>query len=410
MKEALLERFLRYVQIDTQSDDNSATCPSTAKQWDLINLLHSELRQMGLAEISLDTNGYLMATLPATKEAVPVIGFIAHVDTSPDFSSEKVKPKLTENYDGGDVILCAKEPIVLSPKDFPVMHNYHGMTLVTTKGHSLLGADDKAGIAEILTAIAYLQAHPEIEHGKIRIGFTPDEEIGRGADLFDVAKFGAQYAYTLDGGEEGELEYENFNAAGAKISIQGRSIHPGTAKNSMVNSQYLAMELNALLPATQRPEHTEYYEGFFMLSSISGGIAHTEMKYIIRDHDATLFQQKKELLQQAVAFMNHKYGPETIKLELNDQYYNMREKVEPVRFIVDIAHQAMLTIGVEPKIKPIRGGTDGSRLSYMGLPTPNLFTGGHNYHGPYEFVVVESMLKATELIVEIARGFANYQA
>ncbi len=406
---ALLERFLRYVKIDTESDESSETCPSTAKQWDLANLLVDEMKEMGLADVSIDEKGYVMGTVPATttKAGVPTIGFIAHYDTTPQFTGANVKPQLVENYNGGDILLNEKENIVLSPKDFPKLANYVGKTLITTDGTTLLGADDKAGIAEILTAADYLLKNPEIEHGKIRIGFTPDEEIGRGADFFDVEKFGADFAYTLDGGEEGELEYENFNAAGATLTIQGRSVHPGAAKNKLVNSQLVGMELNQMLPIEQRPEYTEGYEGFFMLYKMNGDIDKTEMVYIIRDHDRDKFEAKKKLMQDTVDFINQKYGEGTVKLDMKDQYYNMREKVEPVKYIVDEAETVMKELDIEPIIKPIRGGTDGSRLSYMGLPTPNLFTGGHNYHGRYEYAVVETMEKSVKVIVKIAERFVQ---
>lgn len=405
----LLERFLRYVKIDTESDESSETCPSTAKQLDLANLLVQEMKEMGLSDVSIDDNGYVMATLPATtqKKDVPTVGFIAHYDTTPQFTGANVNPQIVNNYDCGDIVLNPEEGIVLSPEDFPLLNNYQGKTLITTDGNSLLGADDKAGIAEILTAMDFLLQNPEIEHGTIRVGFTPDEEIGRGADFFDVEKFAADFAYTLDGGPEGELEYENFNAAGASITIQGRSVHPGNAKNKMINSQLLGMELHQMLPVEQRPEFTDGYEGFFMLFKIDGDIDKTEMVYIIRDHDMAKFEEKKALLEAAVLFLNNKYGEGTLQLDMKDQYYNMREKVEPVKYIVDEAEAAMIELGITPEIKPIRGGTDGSRLSYMGLPTPNLFTGGHNYHGRYEYAVLESMEKAVKVIVKIAERFAK---
>jgi tripeptide aminopeptidase len=362
---------------------------------------------MGLSEVSLDENGYLMATLEANvKHRVPTVGFIAHYDTSPDFTAQNVSPQWIYHYDGGDIVLNAEQNIVLNPKDFEQLSSYVGKTLITTNGLSLLGADDKAGIAEILTAMEFLIAHPEIKHGKIRIGFTPDEEIGRGADRFDVQRFGANYAYTLDGGPEGELEYENFNAAGATIRIQGRSVHPGTAKNKLINSQILAMELHSMLPVEQRPELTEGYEGFFMLAGIHGTVDSTEMRYIIRHHDARKFARQTELLQSIINFMNTKYGPSTVTLTLKEQYRNMREMVEPVKFIVDHAEEVMRQLGIEPLIKPIRGGTDGARLSFMGLPTPNLFTGGHNYHGRYEYAVVETMELAVQVVVKLAERYA----
>lgn len=400
--EKVVERFLRYAMIDTQSDPESATCPSTEKQLDLARVLVEELQEIGMEDVSLDENGYVMATLPANVEReIPTIGFIAHMDTSPDMSGTNVRPTFVENYDGGDIILNQKKNIILSPADFPDLKDYVGETLITTDGTTLLGADDKAGIAEIVTAMEYLLAHPEIEHGEIKIAFTPDEEIGRGADLFDVKKFNAAFAYTLDGGPLGELEYENFNAASANIRIQGRNVHPGSAKNKMINSMLIAMELNSLLPPAERPEHTEHYEGFIHLTNISGDVEETKLQYIIRDHSRELFEKKKKVLEGAVDFLNLKYGPGTVGLELKDSYYNMREKIEPVMEIVELAKRAMQEVGVTPIISPVRGGTDGARLSYMGLPCPNIFTGGHNYHGKYEYIPVNSMKKAVEVILKI---------
>ncbi|MGF1636123.1 MAG: peptidase T [Cyclobacteriaceae bacterium] len=401
MVDQIKERFLRYVKIDTQSDEKNTACPSTEKQWNLARLLCQELKDIGLQEVDLDENGYIMAKLPAnTSGDIPVIGFISHMDTSPDMSGKDVNPQFVEKYDGSDILLNKQDNIVLSPVDFPELLQYIGQALITTDGTTLLGADDKAGVAAIVSAMDYLVKHPEIKHGEIKVGFTPDEEIGRGADLFDVAKFGAEYAYTIDGGQIGELEYENFNAAVATIEIQGRNVHPGTAKNQMINALHLAMELNAMLPAQQRPEYTAGYEGFYHLIDLSGEVEHSSMRYIIRDHDSAKFSQKKDWITNVVNLLNQKYNGR-IKLEIKDQYYNMREKVEPVMHIVDTAEEAMKICGVKPIIKPIRGGTDGCRLSYMGLPCPNIFAGGHNFHGKYEFIPVPSMHKAVEVITKI---------
>ena len=402
------DRFIRYAKIDTQSDPNSENCPSSKKQLHLAKELVKELNGFGLKDISLDKNGYVMATLPSNIDGnVPVIGFISHMDTAPDASGKGVIPTIQSNYDGKDIVLNKEKNIILSPNDFPELSNYVGQDIITTDGTTLLGADDKAGIAEIMTAIEYLVENPELPHGTIKIGFTPDEEIGRGADLFDVKKFGADFAYTLDGGEIGELEYENFNASMAKINIHGRNVHPGTAKDQMVNSLMIAMELNALLPVNQRPEHTEKYEGFFMLMSLNGGVEETSMMYIIRDHDMSKFKSKNELMRKAVEYMNTKYGKNTIEMELKDQYYNMKEKVEPVKHIVDRVEKAMIEVGVEPKIKAIRGGTDGSKLSFMGLPTPNIFTGGHNFHGKFEYIPIQSMEKAVKVIIKLIDIYAK---
>ena len=399
----ITERFLKYVKIDTESDENTGLTPSTAGQWVLLKELEKELHELGLEEISLDENGYLMATLPAnTNKNVPVIGFIAHVDTSPDLTGKNVNPRIVEKYDGRDIVLDKESSVVLSSTDFPEILSHLDKDLIVTDGKTLLGTDDKAGIAEIITAIEYLKNHPEIKHGKIRIGFTPDEEIGQGADHFDVKKFGADWAYTMDGGDIGELEYENFNAAGAKISIQGRSVHPGYAKGKMINSLIIANKLINLLPAQERPEHTSGYEGFFHLTSLQGTTDSASLSYIIRDHDRTLFEKRKRTIQEAVDYINKLY-PGSTTLELHDQYYNMREKVEPMKFIVDYAFQAMESVGVKPIVKAIRGGTDGSRLSYMGLPCPNIFAGGLNFHGRYEFVPIQSMEKATEVIIKIVQ-------
>ncbi len=400
------QRFINYARIDTCSDENSGTCPSTEKQLDLARLLVEELKMIGLEEVELDQNGYIMATLPAnTEKNVPVIGFIAHMDTSPDMTGTNVNPKIISNYDGDEIILNEEKNIRLSPGDFPELLHYTGQDLIVTDGTTLLGADDKAGIAEIMAAMEYLSEHPEIIHGKIRISFTVDEEIGRGADKFDVEKFGASYAYTVDGGKIGELEYENFNAALATITIQGRNVHPGTAKNAMINSIHLAQELNGMLPVHQRPEYTDAYDGFYHLMDIKGTVEETKFRYIIRDHDASKFEEMKNHLSSCVDFMNRKYPGNRIKLDLKDQYFNMKEKIEPVKFIVDIAEQAMTDCGVKPLIQPIRGGTDGSKLSYMGLPCPNIFAGGHNFHGKFEYIPIQSMQKAVEVIVKIASLF-----
>jgi len=397
----LLNRFLRYVQINTQSDDSILTCPSSAVQLVFAGVLAEELNDLGLNEISLDENGYVMASLSANiDDAVPVIGFIAHMDTSPDVSGESVKPGVHRNYDGNNIILNDLG-IVLAPQEFPELLKYKGQTLITSDGTTLLGADDKAGIAEIMTALEWMHAHPEFKHGTIKIAFTPDEEIGRGADLFAVEKFGADFAYTVDGGEVGELEYENFNAAGVTVSIQGRNVHPGSAKNTMRNALLIAMELNGLLPVSERPEFTEGREGFYHLTDLSGCVEEASMKYIIRDHSREKFAQRKQLFENAVNYMNQKYGLNTITLEIQDQYYNMQKKIQPVMYIVDLAEQAMQALGIEPIVRPIRGGTDGARLSYMGLPCPNLFTGGHNFHSKYEYIPLESMQKAVQLILKI---------
>ncbi len=401
MKDRILERFLRYVAIDTKSDESSASCPSTKVQFDLLKLLKQELTKMGIADVSLDEKGYLMATIPSNIErVVPAIGFIAHVDTSPDNPGNNVKPQIHRNYQGEVLKLSKENDLVLSPKEFPELLDYIGFDIITTDGTTLLGADDKAGVTEIMAAAEYIMTHPEFKHGPVKIGFTPDEEIGRGVDHFDVQKFGAEYAYTMDGGAIGELEYENFNAAHAKISIQGRNIHPGYAKNKMINAMLVAMEVNAILPVNERPEFTEGYEGFYHIVKMEGTVENASLQYIIRDHDRAKFEKKKEFIKSAVAYMNERYD-NRITLELRDQYYNMREKVEPVKYIVDYAEEAMIAVGVKPVIVPIRGGTDGSRLSYMGLPCPNIFAGGHNFHGKYEYVSLDSMVKATDVIIKI---------
>ncbi|MFJ7725919.1 peptidase T [Neobacillus sp. NPDC097160] len=404
MKNELIERFTSYVKVDTQSDESSETCPSTEGQWTLLHMLEKELKQVGMDEVTLDENGYLMATLPAnTSKTVPTIGFLAHVDTATDFTGKNVNPQIVENYDGGEIVLNEALKVIMSPKDFPSLPEYKGHTLITTDGTTLLGADNKAGVTEIMTAMAYLIKHPEIKHGKVRVAFTPDEEIGRGPHKFDVAAYNANYAYTVDGGPLGELEYESFNAAGAKITIKGNNIHPGSAKNKMVNSMKIAMELHSKLPAQEVPEHTEGYEGFFHLLSFNGDVEQTNLNYIIRDHDREKFNARKADLEAIVSDLKEKYGQDKILLELNDQYYNMREKIEPVKEIVDIAHQAMVNLDITPITKPIRGGTDGSQLSYMGLPTPNIFTGGENFHGKFEFISVDNMVKATHTIIEIIK-------
>lgn len=402
MKNILLERFLRYVQIDTQSDEDSETYPSTQKQFNLARLLEKELNELGLKNVEVDQYGYVTATLLSNiDKEVPVIGFLAHMDTAPDMSGENVKPQIFENYNGKNIIINKDLDVCLSVKEFPELKNYKGQTIITASGKTLLGADDKAGIAEIITAIEYLIKNPEIKHGTIKVAFTPDEEIGKGVDYFDVKKFGADYAYTVDGGPIGELEYDNFNAASATVKIQGRNIHPGYAKGKMINSILVATELNEMLPVGQRPELTTGYEGFFHIVKFNGIVENSEIKYIIRDHDKTKFEYKKTLIQDVVNLVNKKYNQEVAILETKDQYYNMRKKVEPVIHIVEQAKQAMIEVGVKPDVKPIRGGTDGARLSYMGLPCPNIFTGGHNYHGKYEFIPLESMEKAVQVILKI---------
>lgn len=401
----VIERFLEYAKYDTQSSVSTGTTPSTEKQLVLAKALYEELKSIGLSDVSLDENGYIMATLPAnTDKKLPTIGFISHMDTAPDYSGKDVNPQIIE-YKGGDIQL--NENTVLSPKDFPEVEQYIGKTLITSDGNTLLGADDKAGISEIITAVEYLKNNPEIKHGTIRIGFTPDEEIGEGADHFNVEKFNADFAYTVDGGALGELEYENFNAASAKVVINGRNVHPGSAKHKMINSQQIAMELYKLLPQEQKPEYTEGYEGFFMLSDMVGTIEKTTMTFIIRDFFKDTFEGKKKLFSDIVEFLNVKYGEGTVEAQIRDQYYNMKEKVEPNMHIVDTAREAMESLGITPIVVPIRGGTDGARLSFMGLPTPNLFTGGHNFHGKYEFIPVESMEKAVETIIKIITIYAE---
>ncbi|APY09300.1 peptidase T [Winogradskyella sp. J14-2] len=399
----IIDRFISYVTIDTESDPNSTTTPSTKKQWDLANKLVEELKAIGMSDVSIDDNAYIMATLPSNIDHdVPTIGFISHFDTSPDFTGANVKPQIVENYDGKDIILNAEENIILSPDYFEDLLLYKGQTLITTDGTTLLGADDKAGITEIVTAMEYLINHPEIKHGEIKVGFTPDEEIGRGAHKFDVEKFEADWAYTMDGSQIGELEYENFNAASAKIKVKGKIVHPGYAKGKMVNAMYYATEFINALPRLETPEHTEGYEGFFHLHNIDGKVEETLLQYIIRDHDKDKFEARKALMEKIVFDLNTKFEAEIFEIEIKDQYYNMKEKVELVKHIVDIAEEAMISLGIKPLIKPIRGGTDGSQLSYMGLPCPNIFAGGHNFHGRYEYVPVESMQKAVEVICKIA--------
>ena len=400
----VIDRFIRYIKIDTQSARKSDSFPSTEKQRNLAKLLVQELEDLGLEDAEMDSYGYVTATLPANidREA-PVVGFLAHMDTSPDLSGANVNPQFIEHYDGGMVVLNAEKQILMDPEEFPDLKKYVGKTLITTDGTTLLGADDKAGVAEIMTAIQTLTEHPEIQHGTIRIGFTPDEEVGTGVDHFDVAKFGADFAYTVDGGEIGEVQFENFNAAGAELVIHGRNVHPGKAKLKMHNALLIGMELNDMLPVFERPEFTDNYEGFFHLYEFNGTVEEAAMAYIIRDHDREKFETKKQLIQSAVDFINQKYGEKVIELTLEDQYYNMREMVEPHPKIMGIAEQAVKALGIEPLIEPVRGGTDGSRLSYMGLPTPNLFTGGHYFHGKYEFIPTFAMEKAVEMLVAIAQ-------
>ncbi|WP_299781999.1 peptidase T [uncultured Formosa sp.] len=402
-KQHLINRFVSYITVDTESDPESNTTPSTEKQWDLANALAEELKTIGLEDVSIDENAYIMATLPSNVDHdVPTIGFISHFDTSPDFSGANVNPQFIENYDGKDIVLSKEQNIILSPDYFEDLLLYKGQTLITTDGTTLLGADDKAGITEIVTAMEYLVQHPEIKHGKIRVGFTPDEEIGRGAHKFDVEKFGAAWAYTMDGSEIGELEYENFNAAGAVVTIKGKIVHPGYAKGKMINSMYIATEFINSLPRIETPEHTEGYQGFFHLTDINGEVDSTVLKYIIRDHDKEHFEARKDVMQKLANDLNAQYDHDAVSVEIKDQYFNMKEKVEPVMHIVDLAEDAMKQVGITPNIKAIRGGTDGSQLSYMGLPCPNIFAGGHNFHGRYEYVPVESMIKATEVICKIA--------
>lgn len=403
----LIDRFLTYIKTDTQSDPESPSTPSTEKQWNLARFLFDELKNIGLEDVSIDENAYVMATLPSNVDYdVPTIGFIAHFDTSPDFSGANVNPQFIENYDGRDIVLNKEQNIILSPLYFEDLLLYKGQTLITTDGTTLLGADDKAGIAEIVTAMEYLIKHPEIKHGKIRVGFTPDEEIGRGAHKFDVQKFGADWAYTMDGSQIGELEYESFNAASAKLYFKGKSVHPGYAKNKMVNSLLVANKFISALPENEIPERTSKREGFFHVTDISGDIENTTVQMIIRDHDRNLFEERKKTVEQIVAKLNEEYAG-AVSVEIKNQYFNMREKIEPVFHIVEVAEKAMKELGITPIIKPIRGGTDGSQLSFMGLPCPNIFAGGHNFHGKFEYIPVESLQKATQVIVKIAELVAK---
>ncbi|MGL5125359.1 MAG: peptidase T [Fusobacteriaceae bacterium] len=408
MERKMIEKFLEYVKIDTTSDPKSETCPSTAIQFNLAHKIIEDLKELGLEEIDLDSNGYIMATLPAnTDKKIPTIGFLAHMDTAPSYSGTDVNPRIIENYKGEDIVLNPEQNIVLHTKDFPEIKNYVGQDIIVTDGLTLLGADNKAGIVEIMEAIRVLKNNPEINHGKIRIGFTPDEEIGRGANKFNVEKFGASFAYTVDGGEIGEIEYENFNAASLNLKVVGRDIHPGASKNKMINAQLLAMEFVAMLPVSERPEYTTGYEGFFLLTNIAGDIENCEANFIIRDHSKEKFLEKKQLVKSAIEFLGKKYPDAKFNIEITDSYYNMREKIEPVIHIVELAKQAMVEVGVFPKTSPVRGGTDGARLSYMGLPCPNIFTGGHNFHGKFEYAVIQSMYKAVETIVKIVELVAK---
>jgi len=400
----IIDRFVKYITVDTQSDPNNPNFPSTEKQWDLAHILVEELKEIGMEDVTLDDHCYIMATLPSNVDfKVPTIGFIAHMDTSPDYSGTNVKPQFHPNYNGEDIVLNKEENIVLSPSYFDDLLLYKGQTLITTDGSTLLGADDKAGITEIVSAMEHLINHPEIKHGKIRIAFTPDEEVGKGAHMFDVEKFGAEWAYTMDGSQVGELEYENFNAAGAKVTINGKIVHPGYAKGKMINSMLIASDFIAALPANEVPEKTEGREGFFHLHGMNGEVEKTELEYIIRDHDLKLFEERKVLFQKVVDNLNKKLGSDIIEVEIKDQYFNMREKIEPVMHIVDIAEEAMKQLNIKPLIKAIRGGTDGSQLSYKGLPCPNIFAGGHNFHGRYEYVAAESIQLATDVIIKIVQ-------
>ena len=405
------ERFLKYISVDTTSDPSSDTFPSTGSQLDFAALLVEEMKEMGLQDVSCDENGYVFGTLPATITDYhgPVLGFIAHMDTAPASSGANIRPRTIENYDGKDILLNEETHMIMSPADFENLRQYQGQDLIVTDGTTLLGGDDKAGLAEILTAAEFLLAHPEIPHGTIRIGFTPDEEIGQGADRFDVKRFGADFAYTMDGGECGELEYENFNAASAMVEITGLSIHPGSAKNKMKNALSIAMEFENLMPSAQKPEHTECREGFIHLDSMNGSVEHASMEYIIRDHDKTLFQQKKEVMEHAAAYLNQKYGDGTIDLQIEDSYFNMKEKIEPHMHLIDSVLSVYEKLDIQPKVVPIRGGTDGARLSYMGLPCPNLGTGDHNCHGHYEFVCIQSMEKCVQVIVGLCRLYAGFE-
>ena len=406
--EKIIDRFLRYVAFDTASNPDSQSQPSTNKQFALLEQLRKELQDMGVEQVEVDKNGYLMATIPSNIDKdIPAVGFISHVDTSPDAPGCGIRPLIVENYDGRTIILNEAKGIELNPEEFPELKDYIGQTIITTDGTTLLGADDKAGVAEIMSAAEYIMEHPDFRHGEIKIGFTPDEEIGRGVDRFDVARFGAQYAYTMDGGAIGELEYENFNAAGAKVHIQGRNIHPGYAKDKMLNAILIGTEFNDMLPAWQRPEYTEGYEGFIHITKFTGVVEEADIQYIIRDHDFALFERKKKMIQECADFINGKYGAGVVTVDIKDQYYNMKKQVEPHYHIIEKAVKAMEDAGVKPNIRPIRGGTDGARLSFMGLPCPNIFAGGLNFHGKYEYVPVQSMEKATEVILNIIRNFTS---
>ena len=406
--EKIIDRFLRYVAFDTSSNPDSQSQPSTNKQFALLEQLRKELQGMGVEQVEVDKNGYLMATIPSNiEEDVPAIGFISHVDTSPDAPGCGIRPQIIENYDGKTIVLNKEKGVVLDPVEFPELKDYVGQTLITTDGTTLLGADDKAGVAEIMSAAEYIMEHPEFRHGEIKIGFTPDEEIGRGVDRFDVARFGAKYAYTMDGGAIGELEYENFNAASAKVHIQGRNIHPGYAKDKMLNAILIGSEFNDMLPVWQRPEYTEGYDGFIHITKFTGVVEEADIQYIIRDHDFGLFERKKKMLQECADFINCKYGEGVITLEIKDQYYNMKKQIEPHYHIIEKAVKAMEEAGIKANIRPIRGGTDGARLSFMGLPCPNIFAGGLNFHGKYEYLPVQSMEKATEVILNIIRNFTT---
>ncbi|UFT99671.1 peptidase T [Radiobacillus kanasensis] len=405
MKQDILDRLTRYVKVDTQSNENNDSCPSTEGQLVLANMLVEELKEIGMEDVTIDENGYVMATLPANSDKdLPTIGFLAHVDTATDFTGKNVNPQVHSNYDGTDIVLNKGLGVVLSPNDFPELKNYVGHTLITTDGTTLLGADNKAGVSEIMTAMDYLIQHPEVKHGRIRVAFTPDEEIGRGPHKFNVEAFDADYAYTMDGGPLGELQYESFNAAAAKLTFKGNNVHPGTAKGKMVNSAKIAMEFHSKLPSEEAPEFTEEYEGFYHLISFNGDVEESKLYYIIRDHDRKKFTAKKENIESIAAELRQKYGEESIVLDMKDQYYNMREKIEPVKEIVDNAYNAMKKLEIEPLVQPIRGGTDGSQLSFMGLPTPNVFTGGENYHGKFEYISLENMEKAVHVILEIVKA------
>jgi len=399
---AVVDKFIKYVQFDTESDTQTGLTPSTPGQMVLAQELVQELKEMGMSEVSLDENGYVMAVLPSNiDKEVSAVGFVAHMDTSPDFTGKHVKPQFVENYNGGDIVLNKEQNIIMKVADFPDLKMYQGQTLITTDGTTLLGADDKAGVAEIMTAVEYLLNHPEIKHGPVHVGFTPDEEIGQGADFFNVKKFGADFAYTLDGGEIGELQFENFNAAYAEVSFKGRNVHPGMAKDKLINSMHIMQEFAAQLPKDEVPEKTENYEGFYHLLGMEGSVENSKLQYIIRDFDMEVYNTRKDKFESICSDLRTKYGEESVSLQMKDQYFNMREKVEPVKYIVDIAEQAMKDVGVTPMVVPIRGGTDGSRLSYMGLPCPNIFAGGHNFHGRFEYVPADSMQKAVDVILKV---------